>query len=179
MTGVEYGGVTALNVATGIKLWNTKIGSITFSSPVVSDEVVFVGSDNQQTYPLSVVDGNSFYALNATDGSIIWSYVTGGSVKSSAAVANGIVYVGSDDLKVYAFGLPPETSVDFSPIPVSTSIQSASPSVPEFSWLALLPLLISIFVAALFLKHAKSRNLNLDLSRHVYNKSFVQTGLLV
>ena len=36
-----------------------------------------------------------------------WRYNTGhrSSVISSAAVANGVVYVGSDDGKVYAFGL--------------------------------------------------------------------------
>ena len=34
-----------------------------------------------------------------------WSYTTGGPVGSSPAVANGVVYVGSADNKVYAFGL--------------------------------------------------------------------------
>ncbi len=32
-----------------------------------------------------------------------WSYATGGSIESSPAVANGIVYVGSNDKKLYAF----------------------------------------------------------------------------
>jgi outer membrane protein assembly factor BamB len=31
-----------------------------------------------------------------------WSYATGSSVESSPAVANGVVYVGSDDYKLYA-----------------------------------------------------------------------------
>jgi len=34
-----------------------------------------------------------------------WSYTTGGLVLSSPAVANGVVYVGSYDNNVYAFGL--------------------------------------------------------------------------
>ena len=34
--------------------------------------------------------------------SLKWSYATGGAVQSSPAVANGVVYVGSDDWNVYA-----------------------------------------------------------------------------
>jgi outer membrane protein assembly factor BamB len=34
----------------------------------------------------------------------LWSFTTGGFVLSSPAVANGIVYVGSDDGNVYAIG---------------------------------------------------------------------------
>ena len=33
----------------------------------------------------------------------LWTGLTGGAVRSSPAVANGIVYVGSDDHKLYAF----------------------------------------------------------------------------
>ena len=42
------------------------------------------------------------YALNATTGAVLWTATTGGAVDSSPAVANGVVYVGSDDDKVYA-----------------------------------------------------------------------------
>jgi outer membrane protein assembly factor BamB len=43
------------------------------------------------------------YALNAKTGAKLWSYSTGSAVHgSSAAVANGVVYVGSDDGNVYA-----------------------------------------------------------------------------
>ena len=34
-----------------------------------------------------------------------WQYTTGGQVNSSPAVANGVVYVGSNDGKLYVFGL--------------------------------------------------------------------------
>ena len=47
-----------------------------------------------------------YYALDANTGALLWSYTTGGPVESSPAVANGTVYVGSDDGNLYAFGLP-------------------------------------------------------------------------
>ena len=34
---------------------------------------------------------------------MIWSAITGGAIASSPAVANGVVYVGSDDHNLYAF----------------------------------------------------------------------------
>ncbi len=42
------------------------------------------------------------YALDAVSGARVWSYTTGGGVSSSPSVANGVVYVGSDDNNVYA-----------------------------------------------------------------------------
>lgn len=42
------------------------------------------------------------YALNATTGAELWSYATGNQVYSSPAVANGVVYIGSDDGNLYA-----------------------------------------------------------------------------
>ena len=42
--------------------------------------------------------------MNATNGALIWSYTTSGVVVSSPAVADGKVYLGSWDHKVYAFG---------------------------------------------------------------------------
>jgi outer membrane protein assembly factor BamB len=63
------------------------------SSPAVADGIVFVGS----------FDGK-VYALNASDGEFVWSYMTGAMVVSSPAVANGMLYVGSYDHHLYAFG---------------------------------------------------------------------------
>jgi outer membrane protein assembly factor BamB len=56
--------------------------------------VVYVGSP----------EGN-VYALNAKTGAKLWSYTTPNPVGSSPVVANGMVYIGSDDDKVYTFGL--------------------------------------------------------------------------
>jgi outer membrane protein assembly factor BamB len=53
---------------------------------------VYVGSHNY-----------SVYALNASTGARVSNYTTG--VESSPVAANGVVYVGSDDGYLYAFGL--------------------------------------------------------------------------
>ena len=54
-------------------------------------------------------DGN-VYALDAATWEELWQFTTGGSVLSSPAVANGVVYVGSSDGNVYAIGsLPGKT----------------------------------------------------------------------
>ncbi len=45
---------------------------------------------------------NNVYALNASTGALLWKYTTGWQVVSSPAVANGVVYVGSNDDNVYA-----------------------------------------------------------------------------
>jgi outer membrane protein assembly factor BamB len=46
--------------------------------------------------------GSDVYAFNARTGTKLWNYTTGGYVFSSPAIANGVVYVGSDDGNVYA-----------------------------------------------------------------------------
>ncbi len=46
------------------------------------------------------------YAMEATDGGVLWSYKTGG-FNSTPAVADGTLYFTSFDLHLYAFRLPP------------------------------------------------------------------------
>ena len=67
-------------------LWTFNTGG-PVDSPNVSDGVVYFGS----------LDDN-VYALNATTGTRKWSFTTGGNVLSPVAVAEGMVYVGSEDL---------------------------------------------------------------------------------
>ncbi|MBN2101455.1 MAG: PQQ-binding-like beta-propeller repeat protein, partial [Candidatus Aenigmarchaeota archaeon] len=68
--------------------------------------IVYVGSNDDK-----------LYAINATNGTEIWSYTTGSDVRSSPIIADGIVYVGSNDNKLYAFTngqqdlQPPEVSL--------------------------------------------------------------------
>jgi hypothetical protein len=56
-----------------------------------------------------------------TTNNILWTSTNGGPVSSSPAVVNGVVYVGSDDGEVYAFG-PPPLSVSISPSSVFADV---------------------------------------------------------
>src|SRR3989337_4151011 len=71
-------------------LWKFNTGG-QVDSPAVVGGVVYVGSYDRKVY-----------ALNASNGDLIWNYTTGGEVDSSPAVVGGIVYVGSEDNRVYA-----------------------------------------------------------------------------
>jgi outer membrane protein assembly factor BamB len=43
------------------------------------------------------------YAFDGRVGGVLWTGLTGGPIHSSPTVSNGVVYVGSDDGKLYAF----------------------------------------------------------------------------
>ena len=159
-------GVNALNAESGALLWNNSISSIEYSSPAVADGVVFVGSDeavSPNMNPLSeVAKGHSVYALDTKTGSTIWTYATGGVVQSSPAVAYGVVYVGSNDTKVYAFG---STS--------TTQSKTPAPSVPEFSWIAILSIFTSSLVMASLLKRRQVKRLTY-FSQEAFPKNLLQ-----
>jgi len=59
------------------------------SSPAIVNGVLYFGSTD-----------DNLYALNATEGTKLWNYSTGGPIDSSPAVYNGVVYTGS--LGLYA-----------------------------------------------------------------------------
>ena len=89
-----YETVLGVNNAGSLQLkWKKPLGSHAspLSSPAVVNGVAYFGS----------ADHNA-YALNATTGALLWSFLTGGSVNSSPAVLNGVVYIGSEDHNVYA-----------------------------------------------------------------------------
>ncbi|MDO8670157.1 MAG: PQQ-binding-like beta-propeller repeat protein [Dehalococcoidia bacterium] len=71
--------------------WTFSIGSPAYSSPVVANGKVFVGSSNSR-----------LYALDAGTGELIWEYTTTGPVIASPAVAGQYVYVGLLDGRLIA-----------------------------------------------------------------------------
>lgn len=152
-------GVTALNAKSGALLWNHSVGSVQYSSPAVADDVVFVGSDDTAgpnlNYSLpEVTGGHSIYALNTKTGSTIWTYTTGGTVYSSPAVAYGVVYVGSNDGKVYAIGTSQNTIP--SPTLSSTPSEESSDESPLLT-IAIIVVIAAVVVAAGLLVYFKKR----------------------
>jgi outer membrane protein assembly factor BamB len=127
-TGVyDDGGSRPTNNAT----WSFGTGKVVYSSPAVSNGVVYFGSNDNRTYALNASTGtelwdfptgaavnsspavaggavfigsndNRVYAINAKTGAVLWNFLTGGQVNSSPAVTYDVVYVGSSDAKVYA-----------------------------------------------------------------------------
>ncbi len=91
--GVVYVGssdsnIYALNAATGALIWKYTTGGGVDYWPAVANGVVYFGSQDRK-----------LYALDAATGAFLWSFATQ-YPSFSASVANGKVYVGSD--QVYA-----------------------------------------------------------------------------
>lgn len=118
--GVAYigstdGAVYAVNTDTGTQKWRFATHGRVVSSPAVSDGTVYVESYDSK-----------LYAIDATTGASKWTFATGGEHRfiakhihgmqpdnepmpdpfdfflSSPAVANGVVYFGSGDGRIYA-----------------------------------------------------------------------------
>jgi outer membrane protein assembly factor BamB/Zn-dependent protease len=90
--GTMAGTVYALNASTGLTIWTFSTGTKIFTTPTVTNGLVYVGD----------ADGWIYYALNAQDGSLVWSFRTGGGTFSSVTVSNNIAYIGSTDGNMYA-----------------------------------------------------------------------------
>jgi len=105
---VTTGGVwTGMDAATGLVLWQTvpTYGGST-SGPVTTANGVVFGCSLD---PLG-----HMYALNGVTGAILWTFESGGSCLSGAAISDGMLYWGSGysnfgfgtaNNKLYAFGL--------------------------------------------------------------------------
>ena len=109
---VEWNGATTgvwsgLDAATGQLVWETRPpnGGSTSGPVTTANGVVFGCSLDAQGH---------MYALNAATGQVLWTFASGGSCLSGAAISNGTVYWGSGysnfgfgtpNNKLYAFGL--------------------------------------------------------------------------
>ena len=95
-------GVHAIDLTTGERIWHFASAVREFSSPVVHDGVVFVGSYDNCIYALPQTDPNG--DGNITNDEIVWIYYsgeyqngarvdeTGGAVSTTLAIVNGMVF---------------------------------------------------------------------------------------
>lgn len=97
--------VIQLNAATGELGWRVGVGSAGKAlSPLATPdrrglhEADRVGLDSQ----LFVGASDGVYALRPTDGKVLWHFATQRSVSVAPVVAQGIIYVGCHDHRVYA-----------------------------------------------------------------------------
>ena len=111
-------------------LWGLRIGNKTNSSPALSGDILYIGSDNKlvaidlqeqqkrwefetegairssptvlgNTVYIGSEDGR-LYAVDTITGKQLWNLLTGDQITSSPTVAAGTVYVGSHDGNLYA-----------------------------------------------------------------------------
>ncbi|MBM2825134.1 MAG: hypothetical protein HW402_798 [Dehalococcoidales bacterium] len=111
-------------------LWRLQVDTITTSSPVVADGILYLASD-RKLYSIDIngrekslvfeaggsirsspaivgttlyvgSDDGRLYAVDTTTGKKLWEIITGGEIISSPAVTNATVYIGSHDGKLYA-----------------------------------------------------------------------------
>ncbi len=71
--------------------WAFKTGGRIFSSPVVCQDVLYIGSDD-----------SCLYAVDAENGSLKWKFMTGGRIRSTPALYHDTVFFLSYDGKFYA-----------------------------------------------------------------------------
>lgn len=95
--GTRQGNLYCCDALTGKRLWKTSIDSQTRAAPIVStlhgaeDATVYIGCD----------DG-TLRALDAITGKTLWTFATGGMIWLDAWIAEGALYVASDDGYLYA-----------------------------------------------------------------------------
>ena len=110
--------VFALDATTGAVQWAS--GShMHATSPAVTDGRLFVGS----------AAGQTLEALDVTNGSTLWEAPIGAAVRSSAAIAAGVVYVGADDGDIRAFDAAGVSNCTAGPV-VCSPVWSATTGGP-------------------------------------------------
>jgi len=96
--GTSDGRLIAIDAATKNRKWEYTINPPTtiYATPIVSGDLVYVGSYNGEIYALSIADGESIWVYPPKGEGYI------GAVVGSPVIANGIIYTSSSDGKVYA-----------------------------------------------------------------------------
>ena len=96
IVGSDDGIVYAIDAFTGLLEWqfpqraSQAIGEI-WSTPVVDEQRVYFGSLDQKVYALSLINGT-----------LVWSFDTGGAVVARPLLVDGKVIIGSFDLNLYS-----------------------------------------------------------------------------
>ncbi len=138
--------IYALNASTGERVWNFSTAGEIHSTPAIADNTVSVSSDDRY-----------LYVLNASTGDLIWKYLTTssktlgnathGNLLASPAIANGNLYISTEEGNVVAFGNKP-TNITPTPLPPNGS----DPDVSVLIIIVIIILGIALLVLFLFYK---------------------------
>jgi serine/threonine protein kinase len=72
-------------------IWSFKVEDIVRSTPIIKNDVLYVGSYD-----------NNLWALDAHDGELLWRFPTNSGIGGSPAYYNNTVFIGSTDARLYA-----------------------------------------------------------------------------
>lgn len=120
-----------LRASDGTLMWKTQLGSGIFSSPLIYDDRIYVGTDENDFYALDLATGNvvwkltynttqgspagdrgkvfigmqngKVYALDAATGNVAWAFDTDSSIHASPAIFDGKVFIATRGGTLYAF----------------------------------------------------------------------------
>ncbi len=119
--GSKEGVLYCLNQSTGNALWNFTANGEIGSSPAVTDEAIYFGTNTPH---------GTIYALNAFNGDLLWDYNLNPpqgeyyNIMSSPYVVGNKLFIGSDSGNLYCVGNKLQESVDLSPNNFSIEVES-------------------------------------------------------
>jgi outer membrane protein assembly factor BamB len=113
-SGNDFGFLYELDAVTGERTSRVRLLDEIRSSPIISDEFVFVGTE-----------GGNVHGISRTDLEERWSFSTGGPVRSTPALFGESLYVGNNDGYVYNLGRVDETSQTQTPTENNTETPTA------------------------------------------------------
>jgi len=99
--GSRDGYLYAINATDGTVRWRFYASGVSLeqSSPTVANGLVYIGG----WYDIaSFTQRGSLYALNANSGQLVWESIKNTGISSSPCVANGSLFITSDDSKLHA-----------------------------------------------------------------------------
>src|SRR5215471_7427077 len=95
--------ISGANVGTLVQAWSATTDGPVSSSPAVTNGKVYVGSADNKLYAFDAA-GVTNCSGTPTTCAPLWTATTGSQILfSSPTVTNGVVYITSDDFKLYAF----------------------------------------------------------------------------
>ena len=105
----DYQQLLAINAASGRLVWKFDTGGSAWSTPAVTDKLVYIGAVGEPNSDYIVRNGGLF-AVDRSTGRLVWRYpmppIVGSrnyGVASSPAVDHGLVFFGGMDGTFYAF----------------------------------------------------------------------------
>ena len=115
-----------------------------------------IPSSGQIDFQIEVIAGHDYEVFNIIEGWIINGTESGWSNIQTISIPDGSV-----SITPFSNPTPTQTPISTSsPTPTPSQTPTATPAIPEFSWLAILPLFVSVLFISLMLRHRKTNNLN-------------------